>query len=299
MKLPSFVIIGAPKSGTTSLYHYLKQHPDIYLPEKKELHYFSYQYLINNCNGPGDKDVLRNLAATFDEYCDYFKHAGDHKIVGEVSPSYLYYSDTRKAIKSTLQDVSIIVILRNPIQKAYSQYMHLVRENLETLSFASALESEKSRYKAGWSDIWRYAESSLYTQRLQDYIETFGKDRIKIVLYDELQADAASLMRLLYAFIGVDPHVTCNTEVIYNRTGPPKSKYVANVLFKPSFVKDIAKMVLPQRLRMSLKHRITEMNTGAKPPIDKTVYQYLRNYFYRDIADLQDLIHKKLTWLEG
>ena len=137
--LPNFVVAGVPKSGTTSLYFYLRQHPAIYLPSKKELHYFSYPYLASNTGGPGDADILKSLCASRHSYEDHYQFSGNKKAVGEISPSYFYYSGSADRIRRALGNVKIILMLRNPVDKAYSQYMHQVRNNLETLSFEAAL----------------------------------------------------------------------------------------------------------------------------------------------------------------
>ena len=148
--IPNTIVIGAPKSGTTSLYHYLLQHPDIYLPEKKELHFFSHELLRLNANGPGDLNALKHICTNLQDYFSYFSAVNNESIVAEVSPSYLYYAQVSDPIYSSLGSIKIIVLLRNPIHKAFSQYMHLKRVNREKLSFFEALQVEEKRIQNGW-----------------------------------------------------------------------------------------------------------------------------------------------------
>lgn len=149
-KLPNFLVVGAVKSGTTSLYRYLLQHPEIGMGSRKVGKFFSQMY--DNFNGPGDHLVKESITKTFDEYKKFYAQVGNKKAVGDVSPDYLYYYDKSiKAIKSYLgNNVKIIIILRNPSDKSYSQYSHLVRGGRETVCFEDALEKENERMDQGW-----------------------------------------------------------------------------------------------------------------------------------------------------
>lgn len=291
LRLPNFIIIGAPKSGTTSLFYYLGQHPDVYLPTRKELHYFSYQFLEKHVNGPGDKDTLSGLCATKTEYEQHYSGVGDEKAVGEVSPSYLYYAeDVANRIFDELGQIKIIAIVRNPVDKAYSQYMHLIRDQREKLGFYEALQAEPSRTEAGWSDIWRYAESSLYGERLEKYIEVFGRENVKIIPFSKLTEAPQAVTKDVFNFLSVDDRFLCDTERIYNRTGSSRSKTVANFLSRPSPVKSLLKSVIPEHFRILIRLAILDWNTGRKEEIDAVSRDYLSSYFKEDIAKVKQLI---------
>lgn len=292
---PNFVVIGAPKCGTTSLYYYLRQHPDVYLPVQKELHYFSYDQLSENANGPGDKQVLNSLCANRDEYDKHFAAVNGEQAVGDVSPSYLYYG-VQERIRQELGAVKIIAMLRNPVDKAYSQYMHLVRDQRETLPFYEALMAEGSRRDQKWSDIWRYAESSLCTERLQAYINSFGRENIHIIIFDEFVADAGSVMRSLFKFLDIDEHAPINTGETYNRTGKARSTVVANFLNRPNFIKSFVKRITPDAWRIALRLKVMDANTAEKDQIAPQSAQYLQEYFAEDISKLEELMGKKLGW---
>lgn len=297
MKKPNFVVIGAPKSGTTSLFYYLHQHPDIYLPTKKELHYFSYPFIKQTLNGPGDDLVLAGLCVDLESYFSHYKAVKNQKRIGEVSPSYLLYDEARHNIKSELgDDVKIIAILRNPVQKAYSQYMHMVREQHETETFMRGLELEPQRAAAGWWDMWLYASSSRYASHLQKYYGTFKKEQILVLIFEDFMLDAPAAMKVVFKFLGLDDTVFIDTEQIYNRTGESKVKEISTFLNHPSSIKSFFKKIIPDKIRLQFREQIMRWNTGKKPAIDPRAEAFLNQYFKEDIQAVSDLLGRKLPW---
>jgi hypothetical protein len=296
VRLPNFLVVGAPKSGTTSLYYYLRQHPDVYLPVQKELHYFSYKHLQGNARGPGDKQVLEALCANHEEYSRHYVDAKDEHVIGDISPSYLYYG-VQESIKHELGDVKIVVMLRNPVKKAHSQYMHMVLGQREPLSFQEALMATEKRQKDGWSDIWRYAESSLYTDRLLAYMNCFGKNNVHVIVFDEFITQPKEILKRLFLFLGIEESVRINTDKTYNRTGEARSTTVSNLLNRPNFIKTIIKSITPDAWRISLRLKIMDANTAEKTALDDKDATYLRGYFADDIARLEMLLKRELNWL--
>lgn len=295
VKLPNFLVVGAPKSGTTSLYYYLRQHPDVFLPVQKELHFFSCRLLQENTKGPGDKQVLGELCANRDEYSKHYAGVKDERVVGDISPSYLYYG-VQENIKRELDNVKIVVMLRNPVEKAYSQYMHLVRDQRESLSFREALMAEEKRRLDGWSAIWRYAESSLYSRRLLDYMDCFGKDNVHVIVFEDFVSQPKETLKQLFLFLGIDESVCINTDVIYNRTGKSRSAAISNLLNRPSFIKTIFKAITPDAWRISVRLKIMDANTTKKVALDDKDSAHLRNYFADDISRLEMLLERSLNW---
>jgi Sulfotransferase family len=297
MRLPNFLVIGAAKSGTTSLHYYLKQHPDVYLPIKKELHYFAYENMKRATGGPGDRNIISHICQSRQAYEVFYTEARAQTAIGEVSPSYLYFSDVGKRMLEELKKPKIIAVLRNPIERAFSQYMHLVRDNRESLGFYDALLAEKGRIANGWGALWRYAESSLYSQRLKTYLDLFGDQHVKIFLYDDLSKTPELVMQELFAFIGVDPSYQIDVDRVYNRSGKPKSRFVADLLAKPNSVKSLAARWVPESLREPLKLRLQNLNTGSKGRIDDRSRAYLKEFFAQDIGEVQRMLDRPLGWL--
>jgi len=297
-RLPNFLVIGAPKSGTTSLFHYLSQHPDVYLPVRKELHYFSYAQIAANVAGPRDDVVLPALCAGREEYERHYSDVDRQRAVGEISPSYLYYDEVRESILRELGRVRIVVLLRNPVDKAFSQYMHLVRDGRESLSFAGGLHAEQHRREQHWSDLWRYAESSLYAERVANYIATFGRENVRVYLFDDLTERPDDVMHDLFEFLELDPGVRCDTSRVYNRSGVSRSRLLSAFMAEHNPLKTALKRVVPERLRVRLRERILSWNTGAKPEMEPDVRRRLTRFFRDDAARLAELLEQSLPWGE-
>jgi hypothetical protein len=294
--LPNFLIVGAEKCGTTSLYQYLKQHPDVYLPAKKELHYFAYDDIGKIARDPGGQSVLTHACATREEYESYYRGIGAYAAVGEVSPSYFYFSQTSERLQSELDDPRIIIMLRDPVKKAHSQYMHLVRDNREHLSFFDALMAEEQRIEAAWGPLWRYTESSLYSSRVAKYLQVFGKDRVKIGFFEDLLKSPKTVVNDLFEFIGVAPDGSIDTSRVYNKSGRPRSRLLADFLAKPNPVTTAARRWVPEHLRDRIRHAMLDLNTGRKDAIDDRSRAYLRQRFAGDVRELEQILGKRLNW---
>jgi hypothetical protein len=295
-RLPNAVVIGAPRCGTTSLYFYLKQHPGVFLPDRKELHYFSYDLIAANTNGPGDKAAVAPLCATREDYLGHYRLVGDEPIVAEVSPSYLYYAGVAARMLEELGGAKIVAILRHPVEKAFSQYMHLVRLGLETLPFARALEEETRRRRAGWGDIWRYAESSLYGDRIAQYMAVFGEENVHVMTLESLVADANHAMSELFRFLDLDAGIRVDASRAYNRSGEPRSRLVSRFFARDNPVKSIVKRLVPERVRVPLRLAILDANSGQKRVMGPAERQYLTDYFAGDVQALEALLGWSTGW---
>ena len=179
MTLPNTVFVGASKCGTTTLYDLCKAHDDFYVPLMKEIHYFSSPELMKRQGGNGDRFVIETIVKGRDGYHERFSDAVREKVICDFSPSYFFFAETTaNRIRGELgEEVKIVITLRDPIDKVYSQYSHLVRDARETLSFSEALKAEAKRREEGWSDMFLYLESGFYTEKLRTWIETFDKNQ--------------------------------------------------------------------------------------------------------------------------
>jgi hypothetical protein len=248
--------------------------------------------------GPGDKHILPLLCATRQEYEAYYKNIRSQRAVGDVSPSYFYFSEVSERIKAELGRPKIVLVLRDPIAKAFSQYMHLVRDNRETLTFYDALMAEKQRMQGGWAALWRYAESSLYAQRIKRYLQVFGADQVQILRFEDLSASPHLVMQDLFRFLGVDASFHPDTSAVHNRSGRPKSKILADFIAKPNVVTTIARRLLPESIRTPIRLALLNINTGEKDLMDSKSRIYLQEYFRRDVDEVEKIVGKKLHWLQ-
>jgi hypothetical protein len=296
-RLPNFVVVGAAKCGTTSLWQYLSQHPDVFLPRRrKELHHFAADAVRANSAGPGDSRAVEDLCATWEEYLAQFAEAGDEKAVGDVSPSYFAYPDSAEAIRDRLGSPRIVLILRDPVQKAFSQYSHLLRDGRETLPFWEALQAEPERRAKGYGALWRYVDSGRYAPPLARFIEVFGRDRVLVLFFEDLVRDPAATMRQLFVFLDVDPGVAIDTRGVFNRSGAPRSRRLASLLTQQNPLRSLARRLLPPRLTAAVAWWIVGLNTGGKPELDPRARRLLQEALAADAEQLGRILGRAPAW---
>jgi hypothetical protein len=197
--LPNFLIVGAARSGTTTLYSRLRDHPDVYLPVNKrpEPHFFLKT-----------AEFAQGLA-----YYEkrYFSARRNQRAVGEASTSYLFGPDVPKRVRSTLPDVKLVCILRDPVERAFSSYWHTIKGGLETLSFEEAILQEAARKDQlastalGEIAPFAYAERGLYHRQLSRWLSEFPRSQMKIVIFDDFVADPVGILGEIARFIDVSP----------------------------------------------------------------------------------------------
>ncbi|MBS1262025.1 MAG: hypothetical protein MAG453_01363 [Calditrichaeota bacterium] len=237
MPLPSFIVVGAAKAGTTALHHYLNAHPAIFMPARKELHYFSHRWIGEGLEGPGDQRPWVNLIKTEEDYRRQFEDARTDQVVGEVSPSYLFFHQSIGLMKELLgPDVKVIIMLRDPVDRAVSNYLHLICAERETLSFGKALIVEEARKRAGYGDFWRYTEHSRYADQVAAYLDAFPREQVEVILFDDLKRRPEEVMRRVFAFVGVDPEYRPdNLGVVYNKSGRIRNRALHGAVLAPIF----------------------------------------------------------------
>lgn len=286
---------GVSKAGTTALYEILQQNPNFYLPKRKELHYFSRTFLEQAANGPGDKSVLAFIPKTYEQYISQFDDKSNNQISIDISPSYFFYYRSADVIHKYFPDSKMIFILRNPVDKVFSQYVHLVSEARETQSFEEALKLEAQRKKNGYSDMWLYTESGLYTQALEHFISIFGREKIHLVLYDDFLNNPLEVMRGISAFCGVSSDFKYNCDIKSNVSSVPKSFYLA-ALIGPNMITNALRLILPLSLARKFRNFIRKMNSRGKPTLNNETRTFLQLYFRNDVQDLEKLIGRKTGW---
>jgi len=209
-EIPDFFLIGAAKSGTTSLYSYLSQHPDIFLPDIKEPNYFAYKDVPLSIKGPRTEEdliqlLLKKTVTNENDYHNLYVAAKEHQITGDCSPRYLYYEKVPELISNERPKAKIIVILRNPVARAYSHYLMNRQRGLEPEeSFEKAIDQEGSLKRQGWGWDWHYLSLGRYAEQLQRYYDRFPRDNILIILHDDFISDQQSVLQEIYRFLGVD-----------------------------------------------------------------------------------------------
>jgi hypothetical protein len=298
---PNFFIVGSEKCGTTTLYYHLKSHHDIYFCEKyKEPYFFSTKYVKMPHQGINDEinDEKRAGFDGFDDYLELFKDATDEKIIGEASTDYLYYYQAAADIKAMNPEAKILISLRNPIDRAFSAYYHQVNKKIETLSFRQALEQEENRIRDNYSFIWRYKDLGLYYKQVKYYLDVFGQENVKIILFDDIKNDIKSVIHEILQFLEVEPNLKIRTSEKHRATGVYRFNRFNDLLFKKSFIRRILQTVLTQKARNRLLLKLINLNL-KKPEMDPSTRKYLVDYFKEDIHKTEKLINRSLEhWLK-
>jgi hypothetical protein len=303
MALPNFLIIGAQKSGTTALYHYLKQHPQIYMSPVKEPHFFALENEELDFRGPRDQEILSQMVVTdFGAYRELFRNVSSETAVGEASAGYLHSSRALGRIRRYVPDAKLIAVLRDPVEGAYSSFLHMVRDGREPLSdFEQALRAEKTRIRDNWGPIWHYRQKGFYYGQLKRYFEAFGRDQVKVYLYEEdLKGDPLGMLQDIFRYLGVDDAFVPDMSLRHNISGIPKSKALHGFLRRPHPVKSAAKPFVPEVVRVRLVTILRNRNLSRPPRLSPEVRGWLVGEYREDILRLEELIQRDLSgWLDG
>lgn len=293
MTLPNFMIVGSARCGTTSLYYYLKQHPEIGFPSKKEPKYFSSLELDFPHQGFGDGSVDEGMVKDRALYEGLFQGLADFKRIGEASSDYLYYHrHTAKAIREAVGDIPILIVLRDPVERAYSAYNNLLRDQREKLPFAEALAAEEGRLAQNWDWMWAYKSGGLYAAQVETFQNTFS--RVKVILFEDMARDAQSVVKDTLEFLGVDPSETINTEERYSHSGNSKNPVLRWFMQRDNVLafrlRKLLLAIFPRSLLEKMAGKVLR-----KDEMSAKERAYLREYFRDDVQKLERLINQDLS----
>lgn len=296
MKKPNFIIAGFPKCGTTSLHHYLSEHPQIFMPSQKELHFFTYEILSKLKNGPKDGAVKKTQIQDPKKYLDFYRNVKNEIAVGDASPSYINYPNQFLKIKEYLEDPKFIIVLRDPINRAYSNYLHLKREQRETLTFKEAVNRENKRIKDKYSDFWYYKFNSTYYDKILKAKETFKE--VLIITSEELNENHVATMKKVYKFLDVDCNfITKRKSNRFNKGGYYKKNLFTKIIFQPSKFKNLIKKVIkPTPSLKILLARVASLFRAKTEEIDEETVLYLTKHFREDVKKLKSLNINTSNW---
>jgi hypothetical protein len=318
--MPNFFIVGAAKAGTTALYEYLKQHPQVYMPPLKEPHYFARldarsgsQNYANVAWRHGTEFLLLRTYAdrgvpgaawVGDEasYLKLFESADGFRAVGEASTSYLGIEDTAERIKEQVPEARIIILLRDPIERSYSHYLMDVQGGHQRLSFYDAILKERQDPDFGWGKL-RHRYIMLYYPGVKRYLDVFGDEQVLILLTEDLNRDPSSLVMKVAEFLGLDaaPVATIDFTTIHNPYRAPRNKLVQTVM-ESKGIRLIGSRFMPRLGLRTVRDRVL-FKQQEKPAVDTQTLDILREVYASDIAKLETLLGRPLpelrrSWIE-
>jgi hypothetical protein len=294
MRKPDFFIVGAPKCGTTAMNEYLGQHPDVFVPELKEIHFFGQ-----------DLDMrLARERDSLDEYLARFEGGEACARAGEASVWYLYSRSAAQEIHDFDPGAGIIIMLRDPVEYMYSQHsqaMHNALGDEDILDFGEALAAEEDRVagrrpvpsQTTMPDQVYYRRIARFTEQVRRYLDLFPREQVHIIVFDDFKADTAGVVRDTYRFLGVDPDFVPETPVV----NPNKTyrSWTARKLQQriPGRVKDM----VPGRLRARASDAIYALNRKYEPRqvMDPALRAELKREFAPEVSALGELIGRDLS----
>jgi hypothetical protein len=274
--MPDVFILGFTKCATTSMYNQLMKHDAVSNTKRKEPHFHFSKIMGNRFEGPADNDTVKQMFVTDPEQYKVLYEQGKLSIDG----SAMSIEDPRvlEEMNSQFPDAKYIIMLRDPVERAFSAYSHLIRDARETLSFREAIEHELKGARAAYMPIWHNIKSSRYVEPVQQARELLGC-RLKVVSYRDYARNNHQTMDDIVRFIGLKPIDWQSDNA--NRSGVPRSKLFQKVLMRQSVVKTLFIKILPEKYVTAIKRYLVERNTGAKPVLNVDD----RLYFESCIAD--------------
>jgi hypothetical protein len=294
MSLPDFFVIGAPKAGSTALHAALAQHPQLYLSKVKEPKFFLTDGRPTRAaqRGPGDAHSAREWVWRRDAYERLFDAAGPDQLRGESTPFYLWSTDAHRRLHAAVPDAKLIAIVRDPVDRAYSNWTHLWCDGLEPeADFLTACDLEADRIRNGWAPFWRYLEMGRYGEQLQHLYSVFDPSQVHVLRYRQLVDRPVETLDDICRFLGVDVnHLQAVREANVSTWVPDRP---VNTVLRRAIRAGAAlgAYAPPELWRTAERPLRAALHRGHRnrPPLDPAVRRQLTPRFADDIALLGGL----------
>ncbi len=294
LRWPNLFIVGAQKSGTSSIHEYLNQHPQIFMSPLKEPGYFH-----GNVSKYTEPRVIRNEEI----YLNQFKKVKNEIFIGE-STSYLQDPDSPKLIAEKIADCKIIIVLRDPIQRLFSHYFHHVRSGIEKRSFSEMIREDSytdydlnCKYNEKNRDIPNIVQRGFYSNQIARYYDTFDKKNVKIFIYEDFQRNYKKLIEEILKFLGLNLNFDFD-EITYNAFQVPKDGFGKSIFLNKT-LRELGSRIFSPKTRSKLAKKIIYEKNPEKPNILPEDRKFLENLYYNDVLRTQRILGKSLPWLDN
>jgi hypothetical protein len=296
---PNFFIVGAQKSGTSGLAGWLSEHPQIFMCFPKEPGYLAfkdngYPYLDGyGRSAPASEYVVSDEQAYLRLFADTPE---DSTLLGEASTWYFAIPGVAQRIKQFSPEAKILIILRNPADRAYSAWCHARRDNLEPCKeFDRALDLEDERGEVEF--LLRYHRMGRYSKSLAEYQSLFDASQLKVLLYEDLRDNPELLWQQLCTFLEIERLDEIPRQRRRNRSGQPRFLILQSLMKSHRFRSAIAR-IIPRRRAARIKEKLDQVNLKRFPPLDDMTRRRLQDYYRQDIEDLSRIAGRDLSaWL--
>jgi hypothetical protein len=312
--LPNFFIVGAPKAGTTALYEYLDQHAQVYMSPLKEPNFFASEFRLDNfseADRPGIQREMRVLQAylngdllekrfgglitAWEDYLQLYRNTSNEIAIGEATPCYLWSKTAPGNIAEKIPHAKIIMSLRNPADRAFSQYLHMVTIGSFRRSFGDLISAGLHREHKYFGPAWPLLEFGRYYEQVKRYMHEFPKSQIHISLYEDLQLAPSRLISELFDFLGVDPSFEVDLSLRHLEPRVPKLATTAYFLKKWGIWSSL-RALAPPAWRSRLRGQL--FRSRASLAMEQADRRILTEYYREDVMKLASLIDRDLSaWL--
>jgi hypothetical protein len=284
---PNLFIVGAAKAGTTSLYEHLKQHPDVFMSAEKEPHFFSQVDPLPSRRG------LFNHVSDRSEYLALFREGETFPIRGEASTSYLWDKATPTRIAAVQPDARIIMMLREPVARAYSHYLNDVREGVDRRPFLEGIREDLASSRKGWGVTPLYVDLGMYCEQVARYFDVFRRDRCLVLFFEEFVSDVQSAMRSVCDFLDLQ-QMEFKPE---KRNVYAEVNWLGRLLLQNPTARVWSRKLVPRWSR-ALAHRLS-LRPGRKPPLDVAARKLLIELYDGQSGCLERLLGRSVPWPSG
>ena len=283
--LPQFLVIGAYKSGSTAIQEALRAHPQIFLPAKGPS-FFAFD------EAPAiDRPLPPGTVRDWEAYQALFAGAPAEAVRGEVSPEYLANPWSCGRIRARVPDAKLVAVLRNPVERAFSDYLMYVRDGDERLDFAAALDEQDERRRAG-SPTGFYLETGFYGRQLAPYFDAFPRGQLQVHLFEDFAADPDSVLAPICELLGVDPELGTTPERAVNVSGVPRNAVVGAAVRSGRRVAPLLPEAVRRRAKAALARGLD------RPALEPELRARLVEVYREDVAELERLLERPLGhWL--
>ena len=283
MPFPNLFLIGAPKAGTTFLFAQLSASPDIFAPRNKEPFYFAYRGHSRSIH-KGKPVNLPAISYAEDAYLAAFDGWSKERYAIDGSTRYLSHPGAADAIKLASPDARILIVLREPVERAFSHYLMEVRDGYVDEDILAALDREQEESDAPdlpWAGHYHFVRASRYASGLGDYVQAFGSERLRVYRYEDICDRLSDILLDLSDFLGIDALVEVPADSERNAYAQARSPGLMRlfIAYRHSRLREVANAIFPRRWRDTLRHTFVRFSRkeSAKPSLPNEARARIEN----------------------